>query len=320
MQRLVSASTRPESSPRDMPQRRSWLNNQRRSTITGYLFTSPVILGLVIFTLVPMVLALYFSFTDYDLLTQQDWVGFSNYQHLWHDPLWYKSLTVTLTYALVSVPLGLMGSLGLAMLLNREVLGTRLWRAVFYLPVVFPTVASALIWGSMFNANGGLINTILHWFHLPPYTWLVEPESALPSLIIMSLWGMGGSMLIWISGLRSVPDYLYEAAKIDGANALSQFRHVTLPMLSPVIFFNLIIGIIGSLQLFAQAQVLTQGGPLHSTFFIVIYIYRQAFQDFRMGYASAIAWMLFAIIALLTLLVFRTSGWVFYSGGENTND
>lgn len=288
----------------------------RAEAFSGYLFALPVILGLLIFTLVPMVSALYYSFTDYDLLTQANWVGLANYQELWHDPLWYKSLSVTLIYALISVPLGLLGSLGLAMLLNRDVLGVRLWRALFYLPVIFPAVGGALIWNSMFNANDGLLNYFLTWLHLPAYTWTSEPETALPSLIVMSLWNMGGSMLIWLSGLRSVPEQLYEAARIDGANAWRQFYSITIPMLSPVILFNMIMGIIGSLQIFTQANLTTKGGPLHATFFIMIYIYQAAFQDFRMGYASALAWMLFFLIALLALLVFRTSGWVYYAGGD----
>jgi multiple sugar transport system permease protein len=305
--------------------RKHRLSFRGREALAGYLFVAPVVLGLLIFTLVPLLSALYYSFTDYDLLTQANWVGLANYQELWHDPLWFKSLLVTLSYALISVPLGLIGSLGLALLLNRDVVGARLWRAIFYLPVIFPVVAGALIWANMFNPQDGLLNFILVHLHLPPYTWLQEPESALPSLIVMSLWGIGGPMLIWISGLRSVPEQLYEAAKIDGANTWQQFYKVTLPMLSPVIFFNAIIGVIGSLQLFAQAQVITEngpqhiaGGPLHSTFFIVIYIYQEAFQNFRMGYASAIAWMLFLLIGGLTLLLFRTSGWVYYEGGDRS--
>ncbi len=260
--------------------------------------------------------ALYYSFTDYNLLSPANWIGLSNYQHLWLDPLWYKSLLVTLIYALVTVPLGLIGSLGLALLLNRDMVGVRLWRALFYLPVIFPVVASSLIWKDMFNANDGLLNTILIFFHIPPYAWVTEPETALPSLILMNLWGMGGTLLIWISGLRSVPDQLYDAARMDGANSWQRFWSITLPMLSPVLFFNLVIGIINSLQVFAQAQIITLGGPLHATFFILVYIYQAAFQNFQMGYASAISWMLFLIIALLTVLIFCTSGWVYYEGGD----
>jgi multiple sugar transport system permease protein len=304
-------------SPADGKQRRMRLTLQGREGVYGYLFASPVILGLLIFTVVPLFSAMYYSFTDYDLLTKANWVGFANYVRLWHDPLWYKSLSVTLLYALTSVPLGLIGSLGLALLLNREVIGVRFWRAVFYLPVVFPAAGASLIWLTMFNANNGLFNTILTFFHLPPYTWVSEPETALPSMIIFSLWGMGGSMLIWISGLRSIPTDLYDAARVDGANAWHQFWSVTLPMLSPVLLFNLIIGIISSLQIFTQAEIVTAGGPLHATFFIVLFIYQEAFQDFRMGYASAIAWMLFLLIALLTALVLRTSSnWVYYAGGD----
>lgn len=298
--------------------RKRRLSSRWREALAGYLFVTPVILGLLIFTLIPLLSALYYSFTDYDLLTHANWVGLANYQELWHDPLWFKSLSVTLTYALISVPLGLLGSLGLALLLNREVVGVRLWRAIFYLPVIFPAVASALIWSNMFNPQDGLFNFILVHLHLPPYTWFQEPESALPSMIVLGLWGIGSPMLIWISGLRSVPEQLYEAARIDGANMWQQFYHVTLPMLSPVLFFNTVIGLIGSLQVFTQVQVITQGGPLHATFFIVIYIYQEAFQNFRMGYASAIAWMLFLLIGGLTLLLFRTSRWVYYEGGDRS--
>jgi multiple sugar transport system permease protein len=285
-----------------------------REAIAGYLFVSPVVLGIMFFTLAPVITALYYSFTTFDMLSPPRWIGLHNYQRLVGDPLWWHSLGVTVEYALLAVPIGLVCSFGLALLLNQDVRGLRLWRAVFYLPVVFPAVAAALVWSNMYNPQSGVFDDLLTRAHLPTVPWLQDPSTAITSLVLLSLWGVGGGMLLWLSGLQSVPQHLYEAASIDGANAWRRFWSVTVPMLTPIIFFNLVMGVIGSLQTFTQTFIMTAGGPLNATFFIVINIYQKAFQWFQMGYASAMAWVLFLIVAVLTLLIFRTSGWVYYEG------
>ena len=285
-----------------------------REAIAGYLFVSPVVLGLLMFTLAPVLTALYYSFTHFDLLSSPRWIGLHNYQRLVGDALWWHSLAVTAEFALVSVPLGLVCSFGLALLLHQDVRGLRLWRAIFYLPVVFPAVAAALVWRAMYDPQSGVFDDLLARVHLPTIPWLQDPSTAIPSLILMSLWGIGGGMLLWLSGLQSVPKHLYEAASIDGANSWRRFWSVTAPMLTPIIFFNLVMGVIGSLQNFTQTFIMTQGGPMNATFFVVINIYQKAFQWFQMGYASAMAWALFLIIGVLTLLIFRSSGWVYYEG------
>jgi multiple sugar transport system permease protein len=294
---------------------------QRRHLLTnieGYLFVLPVVLGLLIWTLGPFVASFFLSLTSYDLLGSPQFIGLQNYQNLlFHDPLFWISLKVTIIYSLVAVPAGLVGSLLVALLLNAKVRGLAFFRTSFYMPSIVPAIASAVLWGWLLNPDWGLINVALHALHLPTSRWLASPHTALMSLVLMSLWGVGGPMVIYLAGLQGIPGHLYEAASIDGANRLQRFWHVTVPMLSPTIFFNLIMGIIGSLQYFTQAFVLTAGGPDNSTEFYVLNLYQKAFQWLKMGYASAMAWILFLLILLLTLLVFRSSAiWVFYEGGE----
>ena len=287
---------------------------QVRQWITGYLFILPVILGILIFTLYPMVMSLYYSFTKYDLLSPPRWIGLENYQRLMSDDQFWESLGVTFHYALVAVPLGLLLSGLLSLLLNQPIRGMSFYRALFYIPVIVPAVAAAFLFSDLYNVDYGLANWVLRSIGLPEYTWISRPETALNSLIVINLWGIGGSTIIWIAGLRSIPQYLYEAAIVDGAGPLRKFWHITIPMLTPVIFFNLVLGVIQGLQTFTQVYVLTNGGPGTSTLFIVLNIFKQAFLNFRMGYAAAIAWVLFAIILGCTALVFRTSGWVYYEG------
>lgn len=284
-----------------------------RRWLPGYLFVSPVVLGLLLFTLYPMLTSLYYSFTRYDVLSPPRWVGADNYARLVGDPTFWTSVGVTVRYALIAVPLGLVLSGLLSLLLNRALRGISLYRALFYIPVVVPTVATAVLFSDLFNVRYGLANAVLRGLGLPDYTWITRPETALNSVIVMSLWTIGGSTIIWLAGLRSIPSYLYDAAAVDGAGPIRRLWHITIPMLTPVIFFNLVLGIIDSLQMFVQVYVLTNGGPANSTLFIMLNIFREGFSHFRMGYASAMSWVLFVAILGLTLLVFRTSGrWVYY--------
>jgi len=286
-----------------------------KEAVEGYLFVSPLLVGLLFLSLGPMVASLAISFCKYDLFTAPKFCGFGNYRELLSDPLFWKSLKVTVTYSVISVPLGSCLSLAVALLMNQKVRGIAIFRTIYYLPAVVSGVAVALLWMWIFDPSYGLGNVLLRAFGLPALQWLASPKTALLSLILMSFWGIGGGMVIYLAGLQSVPQHLYEAAEIDGANLWHKFRHVTVPMLSPVIFYNLIMGIIGSFQVFTQAFVMTNGGPVNSTLFYVLYLFRQAFNYYHMGYASAMAWILFAIILALTLLVFRSSAlWVYYEG------
>jgi len=287
----------------------------RREALAGYLFVAPLLLGLLAFTLGPILQSLYISFTRYDIFTPSTFVGLRNYKALLADRLFWQSLKITTIYAVVSVPLQLSLGLAVALLMNAKVRGITLFRTIYYLPAVVSGVAVSLLWVWIFNPSYGLANVALKAVGLPPQRWLADPATALPSLIFMSLWGIGGGMVIYLAGLQGVPEHLYESASLDGANALQQFRHVTLPMLTPVIFYNLVMGLIGSFQTFTQAFVMTSGGPANATLFYVLYLFRQAFSYFHMGYASAMAWVLFSIILVLTLLVFKSSAlWVYTEG------
>ncbi|NPV07888.1 MAG: sugar ABC transporter permease [Anaerolineae bacterium] len=287
-----------------------------REKLDGYLFILPWILGFLFFTIGPMIASFYFSFTDYSLLEPSKWVGLDNYRKLFSaDDKFGISLSVTFRYSLASVPLGMVLALTVAMLLNQRVPGMRFYRTAFYLPSLLGGVALTLIWMWIFSPAYGLLNTFLKMIGLEGPLWFQSQVWALPGLIIMSLWGVGGRMIIFLAGLQNIPGHLYEAAEMDGAGAMRRFWHVTVPMLTPTIFFNLVMGIIGSLQTFAQAFIATQGGPNNATLFYGLYLYQNAFQYFEMGYASALAWILFAIILALTLVVIRSSPmWVFYEG------
>ncbi|MCD6302061.1 MAG: sugar ABC transporter permease [Anaerolineae bacterium] len=285
-----------------------------RETVVGYLFIMPVVLGLLGFTLGPMVASLYLSFTKFPLLRSPEWVGLKNYVDMFtRERYFWQALKVTITYAVTAVPLGLIGSFSLAMLLNQKVKGIAFFRTCFYMPTIVPAVASAVLWGWLLNPDYGLINAILLKLGLPTSRFLGDPKSALASLVLMSLWGIGGGMIIYLAGLQGIPESLYEAAKIDGANELQLFWNITVPMVTPTIFFNLVMGLIGSFQYFTTAFLLTNGGPLFSTYFYNLMLYERAFKWLEMGMASAMAWFLLVVVLLLTLAVFRSSGlWVYY--------
>ncbi len=287
---------------------------KRRDLIEGYIFILPVVLGLIFFTFGPMLASLYFSLTDYPILRAPEWVGLGNFIDLLTKERWFwQAVKVTVLYAVIQVPLGIIGAFLLAMFLNQRVKGIAFFRTCFYMPTVVPVVASSVLWLWLLNPDYGLVNAILKFLHLPTSRFLAEPETALASMILMSLWGVGGGMVIYLAGLQGIPESFYEAAKIDGANEIQLFGYITIPMMTPTIFFNLVMGLIGALQVFTQAFVMTAGGPLHSTYFYGLMVYERAFKFFQMGMASAMSWLLGLAIMLLTLVVFRSSAlWVFY--------
>ena len=289
------------------------MSSSRREAITFYLCISPWLIGFVAFVLGPMLASFYFSLTDWTLLSPPVWAGLDNYARMTTDPLVLQSLKITGLFTLAYVPLDLMGGLALALLMNQKVRGISIFRTVYYLPSVISGVAYVVLWMWIFHPSAGLFNTLLAYVGIPGPRWLASPDWALPAIVIMSLWGLGRSMVIYLAGLQGVPAHLYEAAALDGASAWQQFWAITLPLLTPTIFFNLVLSIIGTAQTFTQAFVATNGGPLNATLFYVLYLYRQAFQMFRMGYASALAWALFVIVLALTLLVVRSGrSWVYY--------
>jgi len=293
---------------------------KRRTTeaIEFYIMIGPWVLGFLALTLGPMLYSLYLSFTDFDLFHAPRWVGLGNFRYLFFKPHplspFWKSLAVTAYFTFFSVPVGITSSLIIAMLLNAKIRGRALYRTLFYLPSLTPSVANALLWIWILNSKWGLANAVLRSVGLPEQRWLTDPKLAIPSLVLMGLWGAGGNTaVIFLAGLQGVPSHLYEAAEIDGANWWHRIWSVTLPMISPTIFFNLILGIIGSFQVFTSAFLMTDGGPEYATYFLVLYIYEEAFKKLQLGRGSAIAWILFIILLFFTLLQFWLSGrWVYY--------
>jgi multiple sugar transport system permease protein len=294
---------------------------KRQEALAFYISISPWLIGFIFLTIGPMLLSLYASFTEWDLLTAPVWVGLENYQQMLDDPSFHQALKVTAIYTLFYVPFDMVGGLLLAMLIRNRIRGISIFRTVFYLPTVFSGVAFVVVWMWMLNPRGGLINLVLAGFGIQGPRWLLDPHLALGSLVLMSFWGWGRSMVIFLAGLLTIPGEIYEAAAIDGANSWKQFWRITLPLLTPIIFFNLVLSIIMTFQTFTSAFVATDGGPLDATLFLVLYIYRQAFQYFHMGYAAALAWVLFAIILILTLILFRSQRfWVFYLGEQREQE
>ena len=286
-----------------------------RENLAGWLMASPFILGLIFWTVGPMLYSLYLSLTHWDLLTPPRWAGLDNYRQMFTSPDTWTSLKVTTTYALGAIPLGMALGLAVAMLLNTKVRGLSIWRTIYYLPAVLSGVAVSLLWQFIFSADFGVLNFLLGLVGIKGPAWLSSEQWALPAIIIMSLWGAGGDMVIYLAALQGVPTELYEAAEVDGAGSWRRFLNITLPMISPVIFFQLVTGIIAALQTFTQGFIMTNGGPNNATLFYVLHLYRQAFRYFQMGYASALAWLLFVYILLLTLLIFKWSAvWVYYAG------
>ncbi|WP_156252988.1 carbohydrate ABC transporter permease [Pseudactinotalea terrae] len=280
----------------------------------AYVLLIPWAIGML-FTLIPFGVSLYLAFTDYDLLTSPAWVGLENFAHFANDPKAATAAKVTLVYTFVAVPISLAVALGIALLLNRGVRGLPFYRSAFYLPsLIGASVAIVMLWRSIFG-HAGVVNRFLAFFGIDGPGWTTDPDWALMTLVTLSVWGFGASMVIFLAGLRQIPRMYYEAASVDGATPARQFFSITMPLLSPVLFFNLVLGLIGSLQTFTQAYVFSggTGGPADSTLFFNLYLYQQGFQRFDMGYASALAWIMFVVIAIFTAVNFLVSKyWVFY--------
>lgn len=309
-ERAIAAQSRPAAS-----RARPRLSMAAREALHCYVFMLPAILGILFFWLGPMVASFVLSFTSYDMLSPPTGVGWQNYRNLVSDDLFRHSLRVTAVYAVVSVPLVLITALALAVLLNQPFRGIVFFRSVYYLPAVMSGVAVATLWRWIFQPEFGLVNSLLDRIGIRGPGWLIDPIWAMPALIITSLWTTGSSMLIFLAGLQGIPEDLYEAAEIDGAGRWRRFFTITVPLISHVTFFNLVLGIIGALQVFTEPYVMTQGGPNNALLLLSLYLYRNAFEFLKMGYASAIAWVLFLIVMVLTLLVFRSAPfWVHYEG------
>jgi len=297
----------------------------RRHTLEGYLFISPWLAGFFLMTAGPMIASVYISGTSWTMLSPPVWVGGQNYARLLgDDPRFGTSLLNTLWYVAVAVPLGLLVSLLLALLLNRRVPGRGFFRTLFFLPSITNLVAVSLLWMWLLNPEYGLLNSALRMAGFDGPLWFQSERWAKPALVVMSLWGTGGTMIVFLAALQGIPEELYEAAELDGAGPFNRFVHITLPMISPAFLFNLIVGVIGSSQVFTQAYVMTgsaepgsEGGPNNATLFVVLYLYKKAFQEFAMGYAAAIAWVLFFLILVATIVHMKLAGrWVYYEAGE----
>ncbi len=305
-----------------IPRRGGGLSKRQwREALQFYLLVTPWVIGFICLTAGPMIYSLFLSFTDYDLFHTPRWVGLENLRFLFFAPqpqsVFWKSLSVTAYYTFLSVPIGIVGSLILAMMLNARIRGVPLYRTMFYLPSLTPGVANALLWVWIFNSKFGLANAVLRNLGLPPLRWLTDPYTVIPSLILMELWGLGGNTtVIFLAGLQGVSTQLYDAAQIDGANWWHRFWSVTVPQISPTIFFNLILGLIGAFQVFGSAFLMTDGGPNYASYFMGYYIYQEAFRALHMGRGAALAWILFIILMFFTLLQFTLSKrWVYYEGG-----
>ena len=287
---------------------------QRGETVLAWAMVSPWLAGFLLLTAFPMVASLVLSFMDWDMLSPPKWAGLANYEKLFFtDPLAMHSLKITVIFSLGSIPLNIVFGLAIAMLLNTNIRALSVFRTIYYLPAILSGVAVAILWQWIFSTEFGLLNTALRIFGIEGPAWLGSKIWVLPAFVVMRLWSVGGGMVIYLAGLQAVPTDLYEAAEIDGANWWQRILRITLPMLSPTIFFQLITGVIFSMQIFTEAFIMTDGGPANASLFYMLYLYRQAFQFFKMGYASALAWVLFVAILLLTIILFATARfWVYY--------
>ena len=291
---------------------------ERRRLGMGLLFASPWIVGFLAFTVYPVILSFYYSLNVYTTFGQpMQWVGLANYvELLTQDDLFWVSLYNTLYMVVVGIPFHIILAILLAMLLNMNLRGVSIYRTIFYLPTIVPIVATSVLWMWVLNPEYGLVNAALSELGIHGPGWLTDPDLAKPSLILMGVWTIGGTLVIFLAGLQDIPRQLYDAAMIDGAGTLHQVRHITLPMLSAVIFFNVVVGVISGFQIFTQAFIMTNGGPLDATLFYALYLYQNAFKYFKMPYASAMAWILFLIVIVATLVLFRSSARLVYYEGE----
>ncbi|MCE7918614.1 MAG: spermidine/putrescine ABC transporter permease [Chloroflexi bacterium] len=288
----------------------------QRDLLLGLLFVSPWLIGFLLWTVYPLISSFYYSFTRYDLLRPAVWIGFGNYIELFtEDATFPKVIGNTLYYVLLSAPMGVISAFLMAALLNTKIMARPFFRAIFFFPAIVPTIVVAMVWQFLLNTQFGLINSLMQGLGLPVIPFLSSPALAKPSLIMIYMWAQGNAMVIFLATLQDVPRALYEAAELDGANAFHKFWHITIPMCTPVILFNLIMGFIEGFQSFTLPWLVTGGGPSNSTELYGLYLYRNAFEFLRMGKASALAWMLFIVIVTFTFILFRTSArWVYYGG------
>ena len=301
---VVSAKKRPRVSPL-----------QKRRDIAGYLFISPALLGFLLFCLVPMVYSLCISFTEWNMAIPPKFVGLDNYKTMMGDELVWKSRRVTMYYTVLAVPLCNVVALLMAVLLNTSVKGQSVFRTIFYIPSIVPAVAASALWMFIFNPYNGLLNTLVSIVGLRKQQWIYSANQVIPCMAVMAAWGSGSTAVIYLAGLQGIPKHLYEAIDVDGGRAWHKFFHITIPMLSPVIFYNLVMGIIGSMQAFTQGYIMTKGGPNNASLFYVLLLYNRAFEYSKMGFACAMAWVLFVVIGLLTAINFYVSNkWVYYEG------
>lgn len=290
---------------------------QRRRDLAGYLFIAPALIGFLAFCLVPIGYSLYISFHEWNMVTEPVFVGLANFQELLEDGLAWQSLKVTLYYTLLGVPLSNIFALIMALLLNTNVRGRSIFRTIFYIPAIVPAVAASALWMFIFNPFNGLLNSIVGLLGLPKQQWIYSAQQVIPCMAVMAAWGSGSTMVIYLAGLQGIPAHLYEPADLDGASWFQKFIHITLPLLSPVIFYNLVMGIIGSMQAFTQGYIMTNGGPNNASMFFVLLLYNRAFEYSKMGMACAMAWVLFVLIGILTAVNFYVSNrWVYYEGGK----
>lgn len=304
--------------PVTVPEQRKRLfkmKTRTREAIMGYVFLLPWLIGFIVFLVGPMIASIFLSMTEYKMIRPPDWIGLANYERMFADQFVWHSLKVTMTYVVFAVPIGLVLALSVAVLLNQKIIASGIFRTVFYLPSVISGVAIALVFAWIFNFRFGILNFFLGLVGIEGPNWLGSPRYALAAFVVMSLWGIGGNVVIYLAGLQGVPVALHEAATIDGANAWTRFWKITLPLITPVILFTLVMGVIGSFQTFTQAYIMTGGGPANATLFYLLYLYKNAFNWFEMGYASALAWLLFVIILICTVILWSTSArWVYYEG------
>jgi multiple sugar transport system permease protein len=302
--------------------RRLHLTQRTRHTINGLLFAAPWLIGLTVFWIYPTLASAYYSFTSFNAIQTPKWVGLQNYIQLFtDDPNFWAAVYNTLYFAIVSIPLAVIFAFGLAMMLNSKVKGQVFYRTIYFLPTLVPEVALAFVWIYLFTPGSGLINVPFSWFGIYGLCWLTCPEMARQTLVLLALWIIGQQVVLYLAGLQDVPQDLYDAADVDGAGFFRRLWNVTVPILTPVIFFHLITAVIASLQFFVIPYIMTGGTgfPANSTLFYSIYLYKQAFQYFAMGYASALAWLLFMTTLVITLVLFRTARlWVFYSSGDQS--
>jgi multiple sugar transport system permease protein len=312
---MRSAGTLP-----NQPSKRKLGKMARREELAFWLFISPWLIGFIVFSAGPIVASMGISLTEYSILQPPTFIGFENYVQLFNDELFYKAVFNTIYYVGVSVPLGVTLAFLMAIALNQKLRGQTWFRTIFYLPSVVSGIAVALLWGWLLNPDFGLINYLLSFVGIQGPKWLYSTTWAMPSIILMSLWGVGGSMVVFLAGLQGIPEHLYEAAELDGAGEWGKFWNVTVPMISPVIFFNMIVTIIFAFQIFDQVYIMTsgKGGPANATLVYVLYLYRQGFEYFKMGYASALALILFLIVLGITVFQFGVARrWVYYEGSDS---